>query len=265
MQRTLLQVVQKYLDRTSGFYVNSIFDTDESLQAASIAEDIYYEMIQEYPNLLFTQEERPLENIGDGTKPNYLLIPKEIQKIQESKLYYNVSTGEGNTLSYSPVKYLTPLEFLSLTSTRVDSNSDAEVVTGFNGEKTVIINNNFPQYFTSFDGTYVVFDSYNKEYDSTMQASKSKVVSTEEKVFLQQDNFVIPIPNRLSETYLNLFLDQAYNDIRQERNGAIANKARKMRIRMQQDSRRVGTAGRAKKQMGRRGARGIDKRVYINE
>ena len=266
MQRTLLQVVQKYLDRTSGFYVNSIFETDEAIQVASLAEDTYYEMIQEFPNLLFTQKERTLDSIGDATKPNYLLIPKNVQKIQESKLYYNVAkTDTDVTLSYNELQYMTPLEFINLTSSRTNGTANTEIITGFNNEKTVVITNKFPQYYTSFDDVYVVFDSYNNTYDSTMQAGKSKVVSTEEAVFLQQDDFVIPIPNALSETYLYMFLDQAYNDIHQERNAAIAAKARKMRIKLQQDSRRLGTGGRAKAARGRRGFSGINRSLYTND
>ena len=264
MQRTLLQVVQKYLDRSSGFYVNSINETDEAIQVASVAEDTYYEMIQEFPNLLFTQKERTLDSIGDATKPTYLLIPQNVQRIQESKVYYNVATNTNVTLSYKELTYLTPLEFISHTSSRTDGTTNTEVVTGFNNEKTVVVNNKFPEYYTSFDDTYVVFDSYNSTYDSTMQAGKSKIISTEETVFLQQDDFVIPIPDALSETYLYMFLDQALNDIHQERNAAIATKARRMRIKMQQDSRRLGTGGRAKAQRGRRGFRGIDRGLLTN-
>ena len=56
MKRTLLQVTQEYLDATSGFYVDSIFDTDESQQVAKIAERVYYQMVQEYDNVLFTED-----------------------------------------------------------------------------------------------------------------------------------------------------------------------------------------------------------------
>lgn len=80
MQRTLLQVVQTYLDATSGFYVDSIFDTDESQQVANVAERIYYKMVQEYPNLLFTMKERTLDALSDLSRPNYMLLPTNIQK-----------------------------------------------------------------------------------------------------------------------------------------------------------------------------------------
>ena len=80
MQRTLLQVCQTYLDATSGFYVDSIFDTDESQQVANVAERIYYKMVQEYPNLLFTMKERTLDALSDLSRPNYMLLPTNIQK-----------------------------------------------------------------------------------------------------------------------------------------------------------------------------------------
>ena len=85
MRRTLLQVVQEYLDSTSGFYVDSIFDTDESQQVAKIAERVYYRMVQEYPNLLFTMKERTLGAVSDPTRPNYMLLPTNVQRVQESK------------------------------------------------------------------------------------------------------------------------------------------------------------------------------------
>ncbi len=75
MQLTLLEVVQQYLDATSGFYVDSIFDNDEAQQVANVAERIYYEMVQEFPNLLFVQKDVTLDAVGDATKPNFLLIP----------------------------------------------------------------------------------------------------------------------------------------------------------------------------------------------
>ena len=91
MKRTLLMVVQAYLDRTSGFYVNSIFESDEAQQVAKIAEDTYYQMIQEYPDLLFTMKRTVLDAFSDVSRPNFLLIPSAVQRIQESEIYYNTS------------------------------------------------------------------------------------------------------------------------------------------------------------------------------
>jgi len=252
MQRTLLMVVQEYLDSTSGFYVNSIFETDESQQVAKIAERVYYRMVQQFPNILFSMKTRALDALNNPDRPNYLLIPSSIKKIQDSKVYYNVSKGENTTLDYKEIPYLTPLAFLSRVSNRTDSSDNSQVVKGFDQELMVILNNQFPSICTSFDGKYIVFDSFNKEYDTTLQASKSKVLSSEEEVFLQQDDFVIPVPDHLSETYLDMFLDEAYTLVYQQPNGMLGARARSARIKLQQDNRSMGQS-RAKKNYGRRG------------
>jgi hypothetical protein len=251
MQRTLLQVVQSYLNRSSGFYVNSIFDTDESQQAAAIAEEVYYQLTSRYSNLLYVQKLTTLESYGDLTRPNYLKVPESILRIQESKLSYNVAEDDA-TVDYQEVHYLTPLKFVEMLNARTDKNqTNVEVVEGVDGTQMVVLNNQFPTYFTSFDGKTVVFDSYNKEYDDTVQASKSQIVATEEPIFLIEDDFLIPIPNRLSETYLDNVLSECYAMLREEVNPMLSQRARASAIRMQQDSRQLGSGGRPKKRYGR--------------
>lgn len=245
-------VVQEYLDSTSGFYVDSIFETDESQQVAKIAERVYYRMLQQFPDLLFTMKDTNLDAVSDPDKPNFLLIPKQIQEIQESEIYYNVSEFDGDTLQYRKIQYVTPKQFLELTAKRSDSTSNSRVVEGFDSNRMVIYTDRFPQYCTSFDGKYVVFDSFNSQHDTTMQASKSRVVATEQPVFLQENDFVIPIPEHLSETYLDMFLDEAYNLVYQQPNAMLSQRARSARIKLQQDSKTLG-GGRAKRSYGRRG------------
>ena len=249
MKRTLLQAVQEYLDATSGFYVDSIFDTDESQQVAKIAERVYYQMVQSYDNLLFTMDELNLESVADPDKPNYMLLPERVQKIQESQLWYNVST-DVDVLNYKQVKYLPPLDFIA--QTLHSSTATSIIVEGYNNTKMPVKNKEFPSYFTSFDNKYVVFDAYNSDYDTVLQASKTRFLGSQEKVFLQEDDFVIPIPNHLSETYLDMFLNEALTLVHQQPIGMISQRARAGRIRLQQSSRTVGS-GRSKTKYGRKG------------
>ena len=251
MQRTLLQVVQEYLDATSGFYVDSIYDTDESQQVAKLAERVYYKMVQDFPNLLFTMKERTLNSLSDTTRPNYMLLPTDIQKIQESKVYYNISkTGK---TQYKEVIYLPPLEFIARTTAMEGDNT--LLVEGFDENKMVVVTNQFPSYCTSFDNKYVVFNSYHSDYDTTLQSSKTKIVASGEEVFLQEDDFVVPVPSHLSEAYLYMFLDEALTLIHQQPIGMISSKARSSRIKLQQDNRTLGSS-RGKKGYGRMGISG---------
>lgn len=248
MKRTLLQVVQDYLDATSGFYVDSIFETDESQQVAKIAERVYYQMVQTYDNLLFTMKETTLDSASDPSRPNYMLLPQGIKKIQESKIYYNVSQ-DPLKLEYSLIEYLPPLDFLEITLH--SSTSTSIIVEGFDHSFMNIQTNQFPKYCTSFDNKYVVFDSYHSEYDTSLQSSKSKIVSSGEEVFLQEDDFIIPVPSHLSEAYLDMFLNEALTLVHQQPIGMIATRARAAKIKLQQDNRTLGQS-RSKKNYGRR-------------
>jgi archaellum component FlaF (FlaF/FlaG flagellin family) len=252
MQLTLLEVVQQYLDATSGFYVDSIFDNDEAQQVANIAERIYYEMVQEFPNLLFVQKDVTLDAVSDVTKPNFLLIPSAVQNIKDSELFYNVS--ETGDLQYKALKYCAPLEFMSITAQYSSKDTSVDVITGFDNQKLPVINDEWPTYFTSFDGKYIVTNAYNSEYDTTMQASKTRVLVTQMPVFLRQDAFLIPIPQHLSTTYLAMVLSECFNLVYQQPNAMLNQKARKLRIKMQQASQVLGSGGRAKQSYGKRNA-----------
>jgi hypothetical protein len=251
MKRTLLQVVQEYLDTTSGFYVDSIYDNDESQQVAKLAERVYYKMVQEFPNVLFTMKEMTLDSLSDTARPNYMLLPESIQKIQESQVYYN--TSKTSTISYKRITYLPPLKFIDMTSRSGGLNTI--VVEGFDGNKMSVFTNQFPSYCTSFDNKYVVFDAYNSTYDTTLQSSKSKIVASGEEVFFQEDDFIIPVPSHLSEAYLDMFLNEALTLIYQQPIGMIASRARSAKIKLQQDNRTLGSS-RGKKNYGRNGILG---------
>tara|TARA_R110000796_G_scaffold133746_1_gene249389 strand:+ start:198 stop:977 length:780 start_codon:yes stop_codon:yes gene_type:complete len=252
MQLTLLEVVQQYLDATSGFYVDSIFDNDESQQVANIAERIYYEMVQEFPNLLFVQKDVTLDAVSDVTKPNFLLIPSTVQSIKDSELYYNVS--ETGDLQYKALTYCSPLEFMSITAQYSSKDISVDVITGYDNQKIPVINDEWPTYFTSFDGKYIVTNSYNSAYDTTMQASKTRVLVTQMPVFLRQDAFLIPIPQHLSTTYLTMVMSECFNLVHQQPNAMLNQKSRKLRIKMQQTSQVLGSGGRAKPSYGKRSA-----------
>ena len=129
-----------------------------------------------------------------------------------------------------------------------------DIINGFDNEKIPVLNNEWPTYFTSFDGKFIVTNAYNNTYDITLQASKTRVVATVEPVFLQQNDFIIPIPTHLSTTYLSMVLDECFNLVYQQPNAKISQKARKLRIKLQQASNNIGSAGRAKKMFGKRSA-----------
>ena len=254
MQLTLLSVTQSYLNRTSGFYVDSIFDTDESQQVAQIAEEVFYSLIQKVPHLQFTTQLGKLDASLDTAKPNYLKIPSSVSRIQDATIEYNcIDTEKGNTHNYNQVKYLHPTEFLSLMRNRNSGTQNTTEIEDYDGTKFLVVNNRNPQFCTSFNGEYLVFDAYDADEDSTLQQSKSRVLWNSEPVFLQSDSFVIPIPEGYSELYRDLVLVECYESLRQEPAPAVVQRRAASRVAaMQQMERRVGSMHNPRTKYGRR-------------
>lgn len=66
-------------------------------------------------------------------------------------------------VSYTPIKYKSPDDFLELVYSRRNLTTNVETVVDSSGVKLTIVNNKDPEYWTSFDDVNIVFDSYNAE------------------------------------------------------------------------------------------------------
>lgn len=251
MKLTLLSVVQSYLNRVSDFYVDSIFNSESAQQAAQIAEEVYYSLTQKLRDWEFTTTLGTLDSVTDDERPNYLKIPDNVQRIHTCTMYYN-AVDNLRQVNYLPVEYLEPEMFLHKMSQRSERLGYSQVVEDFGGSKFVIYNNSHPRWWTSFDGKYVVFDSYDKGVEDTLHESKSRIVYNEESVFLQQDDFIIPIPEHLSELYRDLVIVECYEHLLQQ--NAPASMVRRVASRMataQQQERKTGSMNRGKRVYGR--------------
>lgn len=244
MVRTLLDVVQSYLDRTDGFYVQDINEVDEALQVASIAEEVFYDMYTYIRNDEFSSDLLTLEGLADVTKPNYLKLPTNVKRIHDSEVYYNVG-GLSTTLDYKPMTYVTQKEFLERNRKITSENTNFIIVEDFNGSKFSVQDNKDPEYFTSFDGNHLVFDSYNKNKENTLHEANTQFFGSSMPVFVKESSFVIPLPDNLLPLYKDLVLVECYEALRQEQAPPMVQKrARTGLIKLQQETRRVGSAGR---------------------
>jgi len=198
-QLTLLDIVQKTLSATNGFEVDSIDDTPEAGDIAGFAEDVYNDFIAELPEWQFQEKLLSLESSLDNTKPNYMRIPTGVTKIKYSTVEYNNGTLEEP--DYRVVKYLHPDEFLNALRHRNTSNTIA--VQDYDGVVCGgIATDKHPEYYSTFDGEHLIFDSYDSSVDTTLQETKTRFIGTKERVFNRVDDFIIPLPNHLQSYYL---------------------------------------------------------------
>ena len=195
---TLLTVVQKALDSTNSFEVDSIDDTPEAQAIAGFAEDVYQDFISELPQEWHYKERLlSLESSLDDTRPNYMKIPDGVTKIKESKVQYNIDKEGG--YEYKDIQYLYPQDFLELTS---NLQGETQVVEDYSGTRYEIYNDRMPKYFTTFDGDHLAFDAFDLSLENTLQETKTRFIGSQEDQFHRVDDFIIPLPNDLIASYV---------------------------------------------------------------
>jgi hypothetical protein len=191
MKKTLLEITQDILNDLDSDIVNSIDDTVESQQVANIIRACYNEMIsnRNWPHL---KKLLQLDSLGDTDKPNYLMVPEGLKEL--ITFSYDKRTVENNKTTIKEVCYKQPEDFLRYVSSRNADNDNVIEVEDFSGSTLLITNNQPPMYWTSFDDTYIVTDSYDVDVDSTLQNSKTQCLAYVEPVWEHTDEFVPNLP-----------------------------------------------------------------------
>lgn len=180
MKQTLLEMVQSILSDMDSEDVNSISDTIEARQIASVIEDTYYNIIvardiPEHDKLL------AFVPLSDTSRPTHFLYPERLKAVK--RVDYNVS--DTSTKDYREIQWVPPEVFLD----RMDEN-DLRVETIGEGVDIFIGTSDAPRYYTSFDDQHVIFNSFNSSIEQSMQSSKTRVFGSTYPVFTISDSFI---------------------------------------------------------------------------
>jgi len=189
-KKTLLEIVQDIANDLDTDEINSISDTTEGVQIANIVKSTY-EAIISSRNWPHTAQLIRITPSGDNTKPNIMTIEDEIKEM--ISLYYNKAKLGETRLRYEEVKYIEPDDMLRLFYGRNTDSDNIDVIT--NGTQVYAVKNDTaPTYYTSFDDNTLVFDSYDSEVDSTLQASKTQVRAYVMPEFTISDSYIPDLP-----------------------------------------------------------------------
>lgn len=192
MKSTLLELVQDILNDLDSDLVNSIDDTVEAGQVAQIIKSCYDEIIsnRNWPHLKRLTQ---LEAFNSLSKPNYLKLPTGTKEL--IKFEYDCRKATDTALKYRKIKYLYPDEFLSLIHQRDSDRDNISVITDDSGIQLSIIKNQAPTYWTSFNDTDIVLDSYDSAVDDTLKKSKTSAICYIETPFVMEDSFIPNLPD----------------------------------------------------------------------
>lgn len=182
MKMTLLEMVQSILSDMDAEEVNSIGDTTEATQVASIIKDTYYNTVANRTIPEHRQMSK-LVALSDNRKPTHFKYA-DLTKVE--RVWYDKS--DTNEFRYEEIKWLDPIDFVE----HIDNVSgnyklvdDAKA-----GTKLRIRTDAMPSVYTSFDDEFIVMDAYDSAIDSTLQESKTRAYGTVVKDFVMNDNFV---------------------------------------------------------------------------
>lgn len=230
---TLLEIVTDILNDLDSDEVNSINDTLEAQQVAQIVKTTYNNLIdgKHWPHLY---ELFQFESLGSTIKPNYLKIPSTIISIEWLK--YNIRKVADTKDMFTDIVYKSPIDFIEILNRRDSSLSTIQVVSDFSGVTLNIQNDKAPQYYTSFDDEYILFDSFDSGVDTTLMASKSQGWGRREASFTISDTFVADLPTQSFSLLLNDSKSMAFSIMKQALNPKVEQNAKTQRYRMSQDA-----------------------------
>lgn len=227
---TLLEMVQNIASALETDEINSITDTTESLQIAEVVKETFYEQF----NNIYVPELQGLftfESVSSIVSPNYLKVPDNISKVQWVR-YKDFRSDDRMTL----IPYVHPDDFLDTQLQYNSLTTEATLTTDpVSGVQYYVRNNTPPSMFTMFDDKYVVFDQFDLDYETTMEGSNSIGYGTKVFEFLMEDDYVPPLDGNLFPLLLAESKAVCFINLKQVASAKEEQRARRQRIRMQND------------------------------
>lgn len=173
MKYTLLDMTQTILYSLTGDEISSINDTYESKQIVRLIRTAYYDIIERAK----LPEEKSLFEVTEAgaSYPVMMTIPDVVRKIDWIK--YDQQTATDTDTQYREV-FFKPFDLFiqdSYALSESDTNVDLMTVTLDNATFDVLyMNNQFPSYYTVYEETTLLFDSYDSTTDTTgLQTDKT--------------------------------------------------------------------------------------------
>ncbi len=217
--------------------VNSIYDTVEALQVATIVVET---LEAEFNNIDLPSFNKilQLESVSDVNQPNLLRCGDDVTEIKV--LRYR---DPRNSNRYVEVEYLPPEDFFERQLLYTNSGPDTQQIVDPSGVSYYIKTNSAPHFYTSVDNNLLIFDSYDSDYDDTLQQSKSFVLGSTLGVTSElSDDYKPPLPNNLFPLLLAEAKATCFLTLKQMASPKSEQIARRQRSRMQHNIYKSGKA-----------------------
>lgn len=232
--KSLLEIVQDILSDMGSDPVNTLDDTEEAMQVATIVKNVFYN-ITANRDWNHTKRLLRLEPSGDHTRPTHLKVVDTIKKVQ--LVTYDKSTTDKKV--FQEVRWIDNDDFLRVCSRRDSSAPFTETIVDYNGVELLINTNSPPTYLTSFDDKHIVFDSYDKSVDDTIQQHKVQAIAYIQPIFEMVDDYIPDLPIIAFPALIEESTARAFAYLKQEANQIAMVESRRQQAYLSGNSRRV--------------------------
>jgi hypothetical protein len=221
MKLSLLEIVQDILNDMDGDNVNSINDTIESQQVAQIVKTTYLEMManRNWPHMHTAFN---CTSYVSTSYPTSLVLPETIKELKWIK--YNKRTATDTKDKWEDLTYLEPEDFFHVCSARDSSASNMQIVL-LNGMNLNIRNDIAPTYWTTFDDSTLILDSWNSAVDSVLQTGKNNCWGVKNPQWSALDAAIPELPSEAFPALLEESKSTAFYVLRQAANEKAEQKA----------------------------------------
>lgn len=227
---SLLKVVQDILSDMDSDEVNSIGDTAEAQQVATVAQQVFDEIAEEHEieqmNTLFQ-----LQALADPNKPTHFNIPENVHTIEWVK--YDIRQALADKYEFSFIGYLEPIDFMDVLDKRDSNASNIQEVVDSSGIKMLIRNDIAPTCYTSIDSEQIILDAFDSTVDTTLQSSKTQCYGVAQPHLTIDDNTIVDLPEHLYALFRSAVRARCFDQYKDGTPVSIERAARRQRVRAQ--------------------------------
>jgi hypothetical protein len=238
-KQTLLEMVQDLLSDSDGDEINSISDTIEGQQAATVIRQCYRDIVETY-DLQAIEVAFQLSASGTSARPTHMTVPSEIFDI--TVVRYDTRL-DGDPPAYTTIGYVTPEEFLDAVSNNDSTATYYQNVTDPETNFVLSIRNNkAPGMWTSLDGgDTLIFDSFDSDVDSTLQTSKNQCLGRKRNDLTIADTSTIDLPEQLQQLLYNDARELYFDLYKEGAPRKVGEKARYSRMKAKERKTKIAT------------------------
>lgn len=155
-KRTILQLVAQLGEGIDADEIESLNETIEASDIASILEQTYKEILNRKTWEFMKGKVRQLDNrLPASTELNTLLIPTDVKKI--TCLRYK----DAVTAKFGDLLYLTACDFVEMVQSRTVTDAAITAILNEDGVELLTFTDRKPEHWTSFDEATITFDAYD--------------------------------------------------------------------------------------------------------